>query len=291
MRFPEDAGLVGALRSFDIAPDALLGHGGEAWVYALDAERIVRVHHAGTVRETVDHRTSLLAELARSVDAVPFRIPGVLETSVVDERIVTIEPRLPGRPLLELLRESKGSARAALLRSYLDAAARIGDLRVERPWYGDLAQSVPIHTGSFREYLRRRAARSLAGAGPDFARLDPDALADALPEAEAPDLVHLDAFPGNMLGDGSAVTAVLDFGVIALVGDRRLDPLAAVAYLAPNITPTANPTDRALAREWLAERGLAELYEPARRWLAAFWSIARDDRRLHEWCREVLLPA
>ena len=81
-----------------------------------------------------------------------------------------------------------------------------------------------------------------------------------------------------MLGDGSAVTAVLDFGVIALVGDRRLDPLAAVAYLAPNITPTANPTDRALAREWLAERGLAELYEPARRWLAAF-CLACQTRR------------
>jgi hypothetical protein len=78
--------------------------------------------------------------------------------------------------------------------------------------------------------------------------------------------------------------------VIALVGDRRLEPLAAVAYLHPNITPTASDADRALAQAWLAERNLVPLYEPARRWLAAFWSIARDDRKLHEWCREILLP-
>ena len=289
MQFPEDAGLVAALRSFGIAPAALLGHGGEAWVYALDTERIVRVHHEGTVRETVDSRSSLLAELARSADAVPFQIPRVLETAVVEGRIITTEPRLPGRALLELLGESRGDERNALMRSYLDAAAQIGDLHLERPWYGELSQRRPIRTESFREYLRRRAARSLAGAGPDFAGIDPDALAAALPEAEAPALVHLDAFPGNMLAEGTAVTAVLDFGVIALVGDRRLDPLAAVAYLTSNITPTADDTDRALAQEWLAERGLAGLYEPARRWLAAFWSIARDDLRLHQWCREVLL--
>ena len=94
-----------------------------------------------------------------------------------------------------------------------------------------------------------------------------------------------------MLGEGEAITAVLDFGVVALVGDRRLDPLAAVAYLAPDITPAASDSDRAVADEWLAEADLAALYPPARRWLAAFWSVARDDVRLHDWCRSVLCRA
>jgi aminoglycoside phosphotransferase (APT) family kinase protein len=99
----------------------------------------------------------------------------------------------------------------------------------------------------------------------------------------------MDAFPGNMLVEGGTVTAVLDFGTVSIVGDRRLDPLAAAAYLAPLITPTATDSDLSVAREWLAGRGLDDLYEAAQRWIAAFWSIARDDLRLHQWCRSILL--
>jgi aminoglycoside phosphotransferase (APT) family kinase protein len=128
----------------------------------------------------------------------------------------------------------------------------------------------------------------LKAAGPRFAFLDPAGLAAALPEPDRPALVHLDAFAGNMLAKDGRITAVLDFGGVPIVGDRRLDPLAAAAYLDPDITPTASDADRAVAQEWLAERGLADLYDAARRWLAAFWSAAIDDVRLHEWCGSIL---
>ena len=51
---------------------------------------------------------------------------------------------------------------------------------------------------------------------------------------------------------------------------RRLDPLAAAAYLDPRITRAATDRDRGTAREWLPEQGLSEPYAPARRWLAMF---------------------
>jgi aminoglycoside phosphotransferase (APT) family kinase protein len=110
-----------------------------------------------------------------------------------------------------------------------------------------------------------------------------------LPEPDAPAFVHLDAFPGNMLVDDGQIAAVIDFGSVSLAGDRRLDPLAAVAYLTPDITPVATDADREVGREWLAERGLILLYAAARRWIAAYWSAARTDVRLHAWCRSVLL--
>jgi hypothetical protein len=72
-------------------------------------------------------------------------------------------------------------------------------------------------------------------------------------------------------------------------GDRRLDPLAAAAYLDLPITPAATDRDRGTAQEWLAEQGLGELYAPARRWLAVFSSAAMDDPPLDRWCRLVLL--
>ncbi len=40
--------------------------------------------------------------------------------------------------------------------------------------------------------------------------------------------------------------------------------------------------------KWLTAHGLQELYEAARRWLAAFWSFGIDDTQLHGWCRSLL---
>ena len=281
--------IVRVLATFGIEADAPLGQGGEAMVYALDARHVIRIHHAGTHPTVVANRSALLAELAQSAARVPFAIPRVVDTRVVAERIVTVETRLPGRPLNAVLNEAEGEARATLVRAYLDAAARIGDLTIHRPWYGDLLAQNPFRTHTFRAYLEQRARCSLAAAGDAFATVDASELASALPEPAEPALLHLDAFGGNMLSDGSSITAVLDFGVVALVGDRRLDPLTAAAYLDAAITPAATDADRAVAHSWLAERHLAALYQPTRRWLAAFWSFAHDDQSLHQWCRSISL--
>ncbi len=277
------------LDAFGVAPDALLGFGGEARVYALDAKRILRVHHEGTSAESVASRTSLLAELAGRGGEVPFSIPEVIETALVAGHMVTVERRLEGRPLTQLLDAARGEERASLVRAYMDTAGRIADLGLERPWYGDLSRGDAIRCATFREYLERRAADALRRAGPDFAAIDPAELAAELPEPRRPEFVHLDAFPGNMLACGETVTAVLDFGVVALMGDRRLEPLTAAAYLATGITRVSTDADRSVARDWLATRGLDACFEAAQRWIAAFWSPARDDVRLHAWCRSVLL--
>lgn len=122
-----------------------------------------------------------------------------------------------------------------------------------------------------------------------FEGIDPARLAAALPEPDRPSLVHLDLYPGNVLVEGQEVTAVIDFGGLPIMGDARLDPLSAVIYLTPFITPTATDRDRSLAREWLQAQDLDELFEPAERWLAARWSFATGDVRLHRWCQRVLL--
>ncbi len=289
MNLSDEAGLARVLESFGVGVDALLGRGGEAHVYALDADRVLRVHHVDTRRSSVERRNALLAELAPGAADLPFAIPAVLDTVEREGHIVVLERRLPGRPLNAVLRDASGASRETLVRAHLDAAARIGDIALGRPGYGELCSGAPIRAETFREYLEARAAESLRRAGPDFSVIDPGELARALPEPEGPALVHMDAFAGNMLALGESITAVIDFGTVSIAGDRRIDPLAAAAYLDPPITPTATVTDRSIAREWLAERGLDELYGPARRWLAAFWSAALDDAALAGWCRSILL--
>lgn len=278
--------LDGVLDSLGVGREALLGEGGEAWVFALDQERVARVNRGGA--ESIGARNRLLAELRRSADRVPFAIPEVIETRKIEGRFVTIERRLPGRELTTVLSESVGEERASLVRSYLDAASRIGELEIERPWFGELVRDDAIRRPTFGAYLEARAAESLKAGGLDGRGIDPAELAAAWPEPSGAALVHLDAFPGNMLAEHGAITSVLDFSVVSLVGDARLDPLAAAAYLDPRITPTANDADRAEAHEWLEEHGLEPLFDAAERWLAAFWCAALDDTRLHAWCRSIL---
>lgn len=283
-----EAGLEKILAQLGITVDAFLGQGGEAFVFALDGQRIARIMRGGGSRTAVERRRLLLDELGQSADKVTFAIPKVLDTLDVEGTIVTVEERLAGRPLQQVLSEKRGQSRAALVRAYLDAAAQIGDLTLQRPWFGDLTEP-GLHTRTFREYLVKRAQQSLQKAGPEFEKVEAALLASALPEPEQASFVHLDAFPGNMLAQGNRVTAVLDFGASAIMGDRRFDPLTAAIYLAPAMTPEAHQQDRAVARAWLVEKGLLELFIPVQNWIAAYWSFARDDPPLYQWCQRILL--
>lgn len=289
MSLDDDRSLVEALQHFDLRTDALLGIGSEACVFARDANEVLRVHHPGTTRASVDGRAALLEELHLSAPAVAFELPRVLETRRLHGRFVTREPRLPGRPLAQALGDTTGSARADLLLAFLECTTTLSALRVTRPYYGDLSDGDPVRRPTYRAYLAARAAKSLALAGPGFETVDPGALASAVPEPSAPSFVHLDLYPGNVLVDGTTVTAVVDFGGLPIVGDARLDSLAAVAYLTPNISRTANDADRQLALQWLDQKGWLPLFDPVQRWVAARWSFARDDVATHAWCRATLL--
>jgi aminoglycoside phosphotransferase (APT) family kinase protein len=267
-------------------PADLIGRGGEAWVFALDADRAVRVLRPGGRLEDLRRRKDLLDELA--MVRAPCRIPEIMEVGEFDGRVYAIERRLPGRSVFDVLASDHSNARPRLIETYLDAVASLGDLHLEpRQGFGELIRDDPVRRPTWRAYLAGRAATNLAKAGPEFRSVDWQALADALPEPDVASFVHLDAFVGNVLTDGRTVTAIIDIGPTSLAGDRRLDPLSAVAYLDPAHIPVVTPTDMGVARSWARNAGLEEWVEPAKRWLAAFWVI--DDPNLVPWCREVLL--
>jgi Ser/Thr protein kinase RdoA (MazF antagonist) len=281
MRFPADSAAAAVIETYGVQPSALLGSGGEALVYALDEERVLRVHRPGPTAATIVRRASLLAELAANDPALPFAIPEVLEQAQVHERWVTIERRLPGRPLSELLGEIDGAARDTLVLSYLEAGQRLAKVPLQRAFYGDLLADDALRTASFRQYLEQRARLSLAAGGEPLAQIDAAPLAGALPEATEPAFVYLDYYPSNVLVAAGRVTAVVDFGGAAIVGERRFATVVGATGLPPRDAP--------LALAWLRSQGLSELYAPTRNWMAAFWSFARDDAPLFAWCRSVLL--
>jgi aminoglycoside phosphotransferase (APT) family kinase protein len=287
--FPQDPGVLSVMRRFAVTADDLLGHGGEAWVFALGDDRVVRILQPGGVLDDIVRRRDLVAELSRV--RPPFALPDVLEVGELAGRVFGVERRLPGRSVLHELSSSHGPARKHLVEIHLDAAAALGDLSLEpRQTFGDLIVDGAITTSTWRAYLAERAAVNLGRSTSDFWSLDPEALADGLPEPTGPSFAHLDAFAGNMLTDGSRITAVIDIGPTSVAGDRRLDPLSAAVYLTSSeITPVVTPSDIDVTMSWLRAAGLRDWFEPARRWLAAFWSVAVDEPTLHRWCRRVLL--
>ncbi|HEY5251962.1 MAG TPA: phosphotransferase [Acidimicrobiales bacterium] len=289
MDFPDDPAFVSVLREFGITADALLGHGGEAWVFDLGDGRAMRILHPGGRAEDLTRRQHLVDELRRSHP--PFALPEVLEIGDVSGRVFALERRLPGHSVLDALGFCTGIQRRRLVERYLDTAAMLGDLHLDaRDGYGDLVGDDVITAATWHDYLVDRAATNLARSTRDFSTIDAHGLTDDLPEARGPAFVHLDAFGGNMLTDGSEITAVIDFGSTSVVGDRRFNPLAAAIYLASEeITPTATPADVDVAMSWLRAADLHELFEPTRRWLAAYWSFAVDDPKVLHWCRAVLL--
>ena len=287
--FPSDPGLVAVAIRFGVAPNALLGHGGEAWVYALDDERVLRVLRDGGRRADVLRRIALVEELALSQPV--YRLPEVLDVGEFEGRTYAVERRLPGRSMLEELGRLEGAARERLIEAYLDTSASLGDLHLPaHTGFGDLIADDSIVAPTWRAYLEERAARNLTRSTPELRQVDPVGIADGLPDTSIPSFVHLDAFAGNFLTDGAGITAVLDFGASSLAGDRRLDPIASAVYLSdPHVTPTATAHDVDVALAWLRTEGLAEWLEPCRRWLAAYWSVEVDDPKVIAWCSEVLL--
>jgi Phosphotransferase enzyme family len=287
--FPNDPGLVAVARRFGVAPTALLGHGGEAWVYALDDERVLRVLHDGGREDDVLARMALVEALSRSQPV--FQLPEVFAVGSFEGRAFAIERRLPGRSLMEELGCLEGVARARLIEDYLDTSASLGDLSLPaHVGFGELIGDDAIVAPTWRAYLEERAARNLIRSVPELQQVDPISIADGLPDASTPSFVHLDAFAGNILTDGARVTAVLDVGSSSLAGDRRLDPIASAVYLSDaHVTPTATSHDVDVAQAWLRTKGLAEWLEPCRRWLAAYWSFEVHDPKVIAWCSEVLL--
>jgi aminoglycoside phosphotransferase (APT) family kinase protein len=278
------------LRPFNVGPDALLGRGGEASIYALDADRVLRVLHPGGDVQQLRRNQALLTHL--TVPGTTFQLPQILEVGEVEGRVYAIERRLPGRPLAELLPTVHGPQRVRLVEAYLEAANRLGDLRPEGwTYFGELAAERPVRAATWKQFLLLKARQSLAIAGPPLDRVDPSALAGDLPEPDRSLFVHLDAFPENMLTDGVRITAVLDVGHTCLAGDRQLDPLAAAVYLEPPTSAFATVRDHEIARSWLRSAGLLHLLEPVRRWLAAYWAFAVDEVALQDWCRTVLESA
>ena len=204
-------------------PEALIGSGGQSWVFALDASRIVRVlkrqPEPGALR-------TLQRFLAGIEGRLPFPTSVILE--IAENESYTIERRLPGMSMLALLPKLSGDERRLALTNFAVAAEAVGSVMLDGRPYGQILGNVPLVGDRWTTYLGKSLDRFIAANGRVIAeRIGPvellreKALA-LLAEVGEPgkSLVHGDFFPGNVLLDERLdVSGLVDFSGFTVVGD------------------------------------------------------------------------
>jgi putative membrane protein len=292
------------LDRYGIGPDDFLGRGGEANVFALDAERVLRLHRSSDPAASADYTRrigALYDQLDR--DAVPFALPQVLEVHE-DEVSWSIERRVAGRPLDQRLGGLADDDRRRAIDGYIDGAAAFALLGVPSGFgdgYGELFTVEGLHGERWGELLAGRlelqhemGATVIREHVPDIDRAAARIVASAREEpAAGRTLVHGDYFPGNVLvGDDLRISAVLDFGWLTVVGDPTHDVRSAVVFW--GVRPWSRPGDDeallAAARRHLG-RDAAELIARTRRFEQLRFAFVAEDPHLHAWCIEGLRAA
>lgn len=292
---PEGRIVIDALRArFPSEIGAQIGHGGEARVYEMTGDRVLRVYHSPPANP-ISVLAAFYDEIGGQVRG--FALPRIIEHGELDGAPYSIDARMPGRPLIEALLDLRGDDRRRALDAYLVVAEGISSINVRRRDFGEILRDDAIRTATWREYLHARVEKSVARMRDDLVAdvpLFPAVLAEthrileALPEP-SPVLVHGDYFPGNVLvGDDLSITGVIDFGPLTVIGDPMLDVASAVIFLEAT-REAFDPRDSVYLTERLVARDGSGVIETLRAY-RAFYALRlsnsklEGDEHLYGWC-------
>lgn len=289
------------IRQFGLSDQELLGSGGESRVYVLDDDRVLRVFGPGATEAKIDSLRGFYETL--DVSDVDFVVPDVLESGRQDDLVYSLESRLPGRDLSAALEDLGYEARTRALRDLARVAGEVRKLRHGFNNYGELLADNPLSRESWSRFLIDRALLTLRTSRTRLTRDVPDldrvvdrwkADVHTVVGSPAPELVHGDFFPGNVLVDDSGkLTAVIDFSPMTVSGDWRLDVAGAELFL--ELGDVDRPEDRQIVEHELNDRYdvPADVIDVYRRYYALYFSAAgADDPPLYEWCvRQLARPS
>ena len=243
------------LRRHGIDPTATLGAGMEATVYARDAQTVLKLYHSPDVLPNL--RT--LQQFYDALDAsrLPYALPRIITVEDHGEIVATVERRLDGTTMAQRLPDYLPSRLDDLIGRYLDATFALRTVRVRVPLgrcklFDPTGISVDA---DWHTFLRRYIEQASARLAPYFERDVRDWQRKravlrarlAHPYTGTVALIHGDIFPGNFLMVGDQITALLDFGMMTMIGDPLWDIATACAFFDMYDERGLHARDRCLA--------------------------------------------
>ncbi|GIL29522.1 phosphotransferase family protein [Actinocatenispora comari] len=275
-----------------------IGAGTEGVVYRLGDELVAKVWHDGRPLEPL---AAAYAEVAAA--GLPFATPRIERIERVAGRTVSVERRLTGVPLSELLARGTVPVPAAyeLVLEILAALAAVpaGPAVTALPVLGEATS--PWWPGAawgevLGAVLARRVSRfggQLRPAVPGFDRLLAGTYRRLTTLPARPDgLLHGDlCLPNVLVGPDGRVSALLDWGLLTTRGDPAFDAASFPAFFdmySPRAREHTEALTAAVCRRFGHDRDLLLLY---RAWYALVGSnlydpLGRDGH--FAWCVRVL---
>jgi hypothetical protein len=239
------------LSKFGVASSNFIGKGRESSAYAITDERVLKVFISGDL-QFLNDLSQFNLELSKH--KLPFQTPQILEVNSFEGLVYSIEKRLLGKELDQVFPNLDEERKFKVLKNYFDAFWFYNQITYLNSQFGQIiSTSTSIRVDNWKDYLLRKFKQKLTA--------QPKLVKDILNYSEKSgifesfinnnfnqpiekSLVHADYYFTNVLVDDNLeISAVLDFGEHAVVGDRRLDVAAAVDFL--NINPHVTEKMRA----------------------------------------------
>ena len=295
------AGKAAVLRKYGLTSADLLSQGMEAEVYACDPGTLLKLYRGAGCLADLSMLRDFYARLERG--GLSYALPTIQQVSVEGEFCVSIEPRMPGVPLSNLLPGLEQAQMDAAMHTYLSALMELSLLPLpefERYLLFDPHRLSGCAEGDYHHFLARWLAHKLAQVAPHLGRDVSDferkvqQMTTILtqPYTGSLRLVHGDFFPGNLLVDaGRRVTALLDFGFMTHYGDPLFDVATGWVFFDMYDELRANLRERLLAI--ILERLGAQVFGKLARYVLLYSLLSANaysdctDGHYH-WCVENL---
>jgi hypothetical protein len=261
------------LQKYQVAPETWLSSGMEAEVYAYGADAVLKLY-AGTASHA-DLIT--LQDFYHGLDRqhVPYALPRIHTVAQEADFLVIIEQRLVGTQLSALLPGLTTGQLDEIMQRYLSAALAASTIHTSPTWERyklfDPDQVSERSKGDWHQFLTRYLSHKLVQVSPYLSRDVPQLAAkvDHLhaildqPYHGEERLIHGDFCPSNLLVDDEhTITALLDFGLLTMVGDPLFDLATGWVFFDMYDELKASLRERCLAMllERLGEQARGKLY-------------------------------